>query len=111
MAKLINGKLDLQVKDIYAIIDTAIAKADERFTFTMIIDGFELSFTGSFDELYSNESSDVYGSYYEHKGWKNGDLYDYDYAYDAEGNEYELTEESKYMLEKAVEKELCYFLD
>lgn len=111
MAQLINGKLDLQVMDINSIIDTAIWNADERFTFTMNIDGFELSFSGSFEEIYSNESSDVYGAYYEHRGWKNGDLYDYEYAYDAEGNEYELTEESKRKIEEAVENELCYFLD
>ena len=111
MAQLINGKLDLQVMDINSIIDTAIWNADERFNFTISIDGFELTFSGSFEEICSNESSDVYGSYYEHRGWKNGDLYDYDYAYDAEGNEYELTEESKRKIEAAVENELCYFLD
>lgn len=111
MARPINGKLDLQLKDIYTIIDTVIEKADERFTFSLTIDGFELTFSGSFEEVCSDESSDVYGAYYEHKGWKNGDLYDYELAYDAYGNEYELTEESKRKIRTAVENELSYFLD
>ena len=113
MAKVINGKLDLSVSDVHAIIDKALENIDEHYTFTIVIGGeYEFEIIATFDEISRDESSPIYGPYYTHVGWRNGELFDYELAINTiTGDDIRLTDESLYMIEHAVQHELSYILD